>query len=413
MNTIPDTTLQDVQEFVQRGINLNEGRISARNSAFWQSLKETGTELWLDTGDIDLAESVWTAEMTALTTNNTLLNMEIQKGIYDDYILEANKILDSLTVDQKVIEIGFILNARHGLTLAQRFGGKVSVELHTDFAHDMDGILFYAKRFHEICPDHFIIKVPYTATGLLGVRKLVKENVPINLTLGFSARQNALATSVSKPDYVNVFLGRLNAYVMDNNLGDGLLIGEKATLASQRIVKKISGTNIRATKQIAASMRSGDQVHSLAGVNVFTMPVKVVKEAYMNISQKFEDKTPMDYQIKLARDFDPEDIKAYHLWHVNDTELSLAEYLDKNPPESGKELETIARSMNCEDMFPVLNKGEIDQIGKDGKIPKHTKWMKHVRKGKIGIDTLLNLAGLASFTKDQKALDERIRKIIG
>jgi len=36
------------------------------------------------------------------------------------------------------------------MRLVERFGGYVSVELHTDFAHDFDGIVEYGQRFFEI-----------------------------------------------------------------------------------------------------------------------------------------------------------------------------------------------------------------------------------------------------------------------
>ncbi|MFC2125581.1 transaldolase family protein [Bacteroidota bacterium] len=412
MKSISDALVQDIHEFIHRDINHEPGLVKSDKTIFWHSLKETGTELWLDTGDMVQAERIWTSEMTALTTNNSLLNFEIQKGIYDDYIEEANGVLKDLEIDQKVIEIAFILNARHGLRLVQRFGGKLSIELHTDFAHDMEGILSYGKRFHEINPEHFIVKVPYTATGLLGARKLQNSGVHVNLTLGFSARQNALITAVTKPDYLNVFLGRLSAYVFDNNLGDGYLIGEKATLASQRIVRKLSDENEKPTMQIAASMRCAEQIGNLAGVDVFAMPVKVAWEARENFPPRFTDRTSKDYEIKLARDVDPEDVKAYNLWYTSDEELKLARYLDDNLPVSGTELELVARSMGCKDMFPVLSKDDQAHIALDGKIPIHERWKDRIRNGELAIDTLLNLAGLASFAADQEALDNRIRKII-
>ena len=112
------------------------------------------------------AEANWTAEMTALTTNNTLLNNEIQKGIYDDFIPSALEACEALPVNEQVKEIAFILNARHGLRLARKFGGMVSVELHTDTAYDIDAIVSYGLRFWEICPEQFIVKVPYTPEGL-------------------------------------------------------------------------------------------------------------------------------------------------------------------------------------------------------------------------------------------------------
>ena len=174
--------------------DINEKPFKGKNDAFWEALSKTGTDLWLDTGDMQEAEANWTAEMSALTTNNTLLNNEIQKGIYDVFIAEAKAVVRDLPAEDKVKEIAFILNARHGLRLANRFGGFVSVELHTDTAHDIKAILYYGKRFHEICPDQFIVKVPYTAEGLLGARLLREAGVRINFTLEFSARQNALVS---------------------------------------------------------------------------------------------------------------------------------------------------------------------------------------------------------------------------
>ena len=68
---------------------------------------------------MDEAEKNWSAEMTALTTNNTLVNKEIQKGIYDDFIAKAKGLVKDLPLRQQIMEIAFILNARHGLRLAK------------------------------------------------------------------------------------------------------------------------------------------------------------------------------------------------------------------------------------------------------------------------------------------------------
>jgi transaldolase len=63
-------------------------------------------------------------------------------------------------------------------------------------------------------------------------------------------------------------------------------------------------------------------------------------------------------------------------------------------------------------MFPSLSKEEKGFIASDGKIPVHARWAKKISEGKIAPDTLLTLAGLASFTADQAMLDQRIRNII-
>ncbi len=57
-----------------------------------------------------------------------------KKQLYDELIPKTGQALGELAPAQRVVEIAFLLNARHGLLLARRFGGKVSVELHTALA---------------------------------------------------------------------------------------------------------------------------------------------------------------------------------------------------------------------------------------------------------------------------------------
>ena len=60
----------------------------------WKHICDLGTDLWLDTGNIDDIQENWTQEFSSLTVNNTLLNKEIQSGEYDKLISEAGKILE-------------------------------------------------------------------------------------------------------------------------------------------------------------------------------------------------------------------------------------------------------------------------------------------------------------------------------
>ena len=390
--------------------NLSEKHVTGKKDPFWESLTNTGTELWLDTGDMDEAEANWTAEMSALTTNNTLLNNEIQKGIYDVFISEAKSIVRDLPQEERVKEIAFILNARHGLRLASKFGGFVSVELHTDAAHDIKAILYYGKRFHEICPEQFIVKVPYTAEGLIGARLLKDSGVKVNFTLEFSARQNVLVTRVARPDYVNVFIGRIGAFMINNNLGDGSGAGEKAVIASQNWVTGLSAKNPWQTKLIAASLRNHNQLELLAGTDVYTIPPKVAAAGRKELSGKFSSRTHENYDVSLYDSAKGAQIEKF--WEVDEKVLNLGERLASKMPVTGNELIRIAHDEGCGEMFPLLTKEERGFIASEGKIPLYSRWEKKINEGKIAPDTLLNLAGLASFTADQEALDKRIRDII-
>ena len=397
-----------ISDFVWK--NLNEKHVTGKSDPFWKSLVATGTELWLDTGNVDEAEANWSSEMAALTTNNSLLNNEIQKGIYDIFISEAKSVVRDLPQEERVKEIAFILNARHALRLALKFGGLVSVELHTDTAHDIKAIQNYGRRFHDICPEQFIVKVPYTAEGLIGARLLKDSGVKINITLGFSARENVLVTRLSRPDYVNVFLGRIGAYMIDNKLGDGSGAGEKAVISSQNWVTGLSAENPWQTKQIAASLRNFNQLELLAGVDVYTMPPKVAAAGHKELKGKFSSRTHENYDVSLFESAKDAHIEKF--WDVDNKVLKFSERLAAKIPASGPELIHIAHEEGCEDMFPSLTKEEKNLIASDGKIPVHSRWEKKISEGKIAPDTLLTLAGLASFTADQAMLDQRIRNII-
>ena len=409
---LPSDRVDLIHNFVKEGIDLQHRRIEKESDPFWKALCLVGSELWLDTGDIEAATALWTDEFTALTTNNTLLNAEVQKGIYDDLIQKAVGVLTGLDIQTQIIEIAFILNARHGLRLAQRFGGRVSVELHTILAHDIERSVSYGQRYYEICPEHFIIKVPLTPSGLIAMRRLREDGIPVNFTLGFSARHNFVATAFGAPSYVNVFLGRLNSYIADHQLGDGKLVGEQAVLASQHVVKNLSQGNREPTLQIAASLRAATQLPYLAGIDVFTMPVNVATDAKQELSGEWESSLENEYTVHLNDGITESDLRMDTLWEISESERRLTDSLTTDVPQTADEIVNRAHDLGAGDLFPKLSDEELAQIADDGKIPKHEIWGDRIKSGELAIDTLLNLAGLASFESDQQELDDRIEKLI-
>ena len=412
VKTLERATVDRVREFVLKKAQGLTSAVPARAEPFWKGLKDLGTRLWLDTGDIEAAGRLWAEEFSGLTTNNTLLNKEVQKGIYDSVISEAGALLADLDRETRVIEVAFILNALHGLRLVGDFRATVSVELHTATAHDARAAVEYGRRFAAISPEHFVVKVPLTPEGLIATRTLRSEGIPVNFTLGFSARQNHVAAAFAFPSYVNVFLGRLNSYVSDNHLGDGLLVGERATLASQREVKALSARPGRQTLQIAASIRDGLQVEALAGVDVMTIPTAAAADARARLSGTWSSRLGKAYQTRLADGVEEKKVRLSTLWDVTDREKDLARSLDSSPPRTGEELVERARKAGVTDLFPQMSADDLDRISREGKIPKHASWAERVASGTAAIDSLLNLAGLASFTADQAALDNRVRGLL-
>lgn len=377
--------------------------------ALVRALASTGTELWLDTGDRWEAAEYWGPELTALTTNNTLVNKVIQRGDLDEALRGAAQRLKAAAgdsgEDDLIYELGFVANARVALDLVRTFRARVSVELHPAFAHDVEATVEWGRRYYALCPESFTIKVPFTAAGVLAVRRLSREGVPVNFTLGFSARQNFLASMLADPAYVNVFLGRLNAVVADNGHGDGVNVGERVCLASDAAMKAIRAERGgRGSRQIAASMREGSQVVTLAGVDVYTMPPKVFGE-FLALGTPVEALRPY-----RATDLPVEaDIDLSVLWGISEEfrEFTAEAVRRADELRVGADLSALAEGVDGGGFLREYTAEEAEQIREDGKIPVTTRWL-----GRIPLDDLMSRAALESFTVDQKALDDRLRGML-
>lgn len=391
-----------------------ERSIVASSDAALAKLNALGTQIWLDTGNLEEAGKLWRREMSALTTNNTLANQVVQTGLMDDVIAEAaRRIRDTepgISVDDLVLDIVFVVNCQIALRLVKAFDALVSVELHPAVANDIQKTVRYAERYYAVNPDRFIVKIPLTPEGYCAVARVRAEGIPINYTLGFSARQNYLAALLSKPNYVNIFLGRLNAVVADNKLGDGKFVGEKATLASQQALRKLRTADPRIpTHQIAASMRSADQIVTLAGVDVFTIPPKAVAEFYA------QDHKPADLTSRLSEEYpvtfaESVDAGAIDLlWTIDDRFTRFAAELAAQGGEklTGADLRRADRDFGI-GLFTDFTPEEKAAIRSRGKIPETARW-----QGRASLDDLMTESAIQSFTADQEAFDNHIRSMIG
>ena len=409
-----------ISEFVRKDFTPHFGRRGGQFGAnrMWRRARELGSELWLDTGNITDIRHLYTDEFSALTTNNMLLNKEIQAGAYDALVPEAAAALKGakLTDREQLLELAFILNAYHGLRLVEQFDAFVSVEQHTDLAHDVDAAVATARRYHAICPERFIIKIPFTPAGVLATRRLSAQGIPVNHTLGFSARQNYVIARIAKPQFVNVFMGRLNAFAADNGLGDGALVGERAMMASQRIIRQLRQGGRTPARQIAASIRSGGQVRDTLGVDVLTIPPKSAKDfLYPGFDyDQLTDRTGVDFQPTFADGVDPAAIRFETLWDIDEALIACvdaleAEDLDSMGPD---DLITFFADHTCGDLLPRWTADQLAASAAEGKIPKLTNWADALAAKQIGLDALLNLAGLLSFTADQQAMDNRVAGLL-
>lgn len=83
--------------------------------------------------------------------------------------------------------------------------GPVSAEV---VATDTEGMIQEGRQLRKI-DDHIVVKVPFGEEGIKACRALVSENIPVNVTLVFSAAQALLAAKVGAT-FVSPFVGRLD-----------------------------------------------------------------------------------------------------------------------------------------------------------------------------------------------------------
>ena len=215
-----------------------------------------------------------------------------------------------------------------------------------------------------------------------------------------------------RPWFVNVFLGRLNSFVSSNELGSGDMVGEKATLASQTAVREIRKRYGVETRQIGASLRNGQQILDLAGLDVLTMPPKAAQEflAYNPRPDDITDRTDRLYSAGVNANVDMTKTRLNTLWHISPELVDCVDQLENEDLDSFTPDDLIGffEEHGCGDVLVRWSDEEREVSTVEGKIPRLANWEEKLASGAIGLDSLMNLAGLCSFAKDQKAMDETV-----
>ena len=120
------------------------------------------------------AQSIWKTEFTALTTNNTLANQVVQTGVMDKVIGQTvarlEEVAPDLSEEERINEIGFVINCRIALRLVRAFKTRVSIELHPSISRNIERTLDFARRYYRVCPEYFTIKIPLTPEGIFGCK---------------------------------------------------------------------------------------------------------------------------------------------------------------------------------------------------------------------------------------------------
>ena len=207
-------------------------------------------KIFLDCSDVDLIKQSFDSGLIdGVTTNPSLM-------------LKAG--LDPLVVLKEISEIF-------------PWTSSISAEVVGDTVEDM---LAMADTYLEV-GQNITIKVPCTRNGLKACKELAEDEVPVNVTLIFSAAQAILASKAGAK-YVSPFIGRLN-----DQYWDGISLVEE--------ISDVFTTHGSKTEILAASIREPIQVAKCfrVGADICTLPWDIFNKMYDHIltdqgMQKFD-----------------------------------------------------------------------------------------------------------------------------
>ena len=141
---------------------------------------------------------------------------------------------------------------------------SISAEVIADNA---DGMIEEAQEYLEL-GSNITIKVPMTREGLKACKELSADEIPVNVTLVFSAGQAVLAAKAGAT-YVSPFVGRLY-----DQYWDGVQLVEEIAdvYATHEIKTQVLAASIREARQVPACFR--------VGADIVTLPWDIFQQLY-------------------------------------------------------------------------------------------------------------------------------------
>jgi hypothetical protein len=147
-----------------------------------------------------------------------------------------------------------------------------------------------------------------------------------------------------------------------------------------------------------------------------TIPPKVAEE-FLSMKlepQKIACETGVNYKPGLYSYVDPALLMLNTLWDVDEKLVKCVDALEKEDLDSFTPIDLIGffREHHCGDIIVHWNDAQIGASTREGKIPQLHHWEDALENKSIGLDSVMNLAGLNSFATDQGAMDQRIKDVL-
>ncbi|MBX3300596.1 MAG: hypothetical protein KF693_00115 [Nitrospira sp.] len=391
------------------------------------ALRRLGTtKIYADTADvreltelIAIGESSIYSDVDGNTANQPLVHKVIQEylGLWDPQACSDRFGMSTDRLDRVALCYA-VLCARIGNDFdhlfASRRSWEVSLQLHMGLTKSPDLAKDVARWIRQMAPSA-IIKVPFAPHApecFMVARDLERENIPVNFTSTFSARQVVAAALLCNVTRTNVFLGRL-----DQGL-EACLLGAHVSLEAQRALRRLRQRDGVKTQLIVASLRNWETFLHTAGCDVYTAPVKVLRDwmkqehidpeqVASQLDRSYGDRLGISAQVLSI-------LGAERIAKLYDVEPSFIDFLKA----FGSTQEWRAMS----DPEALFKRFEEAGFGDMFYSPRQDDWTE-IRRRKIPdpngsltqqlpLDTLYSLLADADFEKHQDEMDDQIARYL-
>ena len=393
-----------------------------------ETLRRLGTtKIYADTADVEelnnligIDERSIYADVDGNTANQPLVHKVIQRylsqfdprAFVEQFVFsrERRPTLDQTSLCYAVLCSKIGNDFDHLFSCGRSW--EVSLQLHMGLTKFPNLAKDIARSIRQMAPSA-IIKVPfapYAPECFIVARDLEREGIPVNFTSTFSARQVVAAALLCDVARTNVFLGRL-----DQGL-DARLLGTHVSLEAQRTLRRLRQAHGLNTQLIVASIRNWETFMYTAGCDVYTAPVKVLRD-WMNQEQidqeQLTSRLDRSYVDQLGISAHVLSVlSAERIARLYDVEPSFIDFLttfgssqewrDMADPQA---LFKRFQEAGFSDMFYSPSQDDWTEI-RLGKIPN----LKGSLIQRLPLDTLYSLLADADFEKHQEEMDDLVTR---
>lgn len=155
-----------------------------------------------------------------------------------------------------------------------------------------DAMLYEAQNLRKL-PYDIIVKVPATETGLMAIRMMKAQHIPVLATAIYSVQQGFLA-ALCGADYLAPYVNRIDAIGENKVGGVGVVATLQALIDRHQFPSKLLPASFKSIQQVLGVLESG--------ISAITIPPEIVGDLLTHpAAQSAADRFSQDWQAVFGQ----------------------------------------------------------------------------------------------------------------